>query len=84
MVFPDINPAAPFHLLITPKAHIEDFMSPQMSEGKIWEKIAKIAKDLIRKNNLRSYRLVVNGGEAKLVNHLHLHLMGEVSSERKL
>lgn len=84
MVFPDINPVAPLHLLIAPKAHIEDFMSPQVSEGKIWEKMTRIARDLIRKNNLRSYRLVVNGGEAKLINHLHLHLMGDIGSERKL
>lgn len=84
MVFPDIHPAAPLHLLIVPKSHIDDLTSPQVKDGKIWAKMTEIAKDLIVKNNLKSYRLVVNGGEAKLINHLHLHLMGEISSQRGL
>lgn len=84
LVFPDIVPVAPLHLLIMPKAHIEDLMSPEAEDGKLWAKMTKIAKDLIKKNNLKGYRLVLNGGEAKLVNHLHLHLMGGVSQHRKM
>ena len=84
MVFPDIAPAAPYHLLIVPKEHIEDLMSKGVEERKIWEKMTKVAKILIERNKLTGYRLVLNGGQAKLVNHLHLHLMGNVSAERKL
>lgn len=84
MVFSDIAPVAPLHLLIVPKVHIEDLMSPEVEDGKMWEKMTKVAKDLVKKNNLKGYRLVINGGTAKLVNHLHLHLMGDVGAERKL
>lgn len=84
MVFPDIHPVAPLHLLIVPKEHIDDLTSAQMGDGKIWEKMTKVAKDLVRRNNLSGYRLVVNGGTAKLIDHLHLHLMGDVMAERKL
>jgi len=84
MAFPDIHPAASPHLLIVPEGHIEDLMSSQVTDGKIWEKMTEVAKKLIEKNNLKSYRLVLNGGEAKLINHLHLHLLGEVSSQRGL
>lgn len=84
MVFPDIALAAPLHLLIVPKVHLEDLMSPQVEERKIWEKMTKVAKMLIEKNKLSGYRLVLNGGQAKLVNHLHLHLMGNITAERKL
>lgn len=83
MVFPDIHPVAPLHLLIVPKTHIEDLMSLEMSE-EIWAKMTQIAKDLVAKNNLKSYRLVLNGGEAKMVNHLHLHLLGGLPPKRGL
>ena len=84
MVFPDINPSAPIHLLIVPKEHIEDLLSKEMEEGKIWEKMTRIAKSLVRKNKLKGYRLVLNGGEAKMINHLHLHLLGEISAQKSL
>lgn len=84
MVFPDINPVASLHLLIMPRAHIDDLMSPEVEDGKLWEKMTKIAKDLVKKNNLKGYRLVLNGGEAKLVNHLHLHLMGGIKQRKKM
>lgn len=84
MVFPDIHPVAPLHLLIIPKEHIDDLTSPQMEDGKIWAKMTEVVKDLVRRNNLSGYRLAVNGGTVKLINHLHLHLMGDVSAERKL
>lgn len=84
MVFPDINPRAPLHLLIIPKEHIDDLTSAQMGDGIILGKMTKIVKDLVQKNGLTGYRLVVNGGEAKLIDHLHMHLMGNVSADRKL
>lgn len=84
VVFWDINPKASLHLLIASKTHIEDLMSPEMEDGKIWLKMRQVAKDLIEENKLKGYRLVVNGGEAKLVNHLHLHLLGEIGAERQL
>lgn len=84
MVFPDINPAAPLHLLIAPKTHIEDLVSHEMEDGKIWKKMTEIAKSLVKQNKLKGYRLVLNGGEAKMINHLHLHLMGDITIERKL
>lgn len=79
IVFHDIHPKAPFHLLIVPKEHISEFI--KLENLGIWAKMSKIAQDLIKKHELttKGYRLVNNGGGAALIDHLHLHLLGEIS-----
>lgn len=83
MVFPDINPIKPVHLLIVPKKHIEDLLimndegsaSPQ---GGLMMKLMKVTQDMIKKFELenKGYRVGINGGGAQIINHLHFHLMG--------
>lgn len=82
LVFPDIHPHAPTHLLIIPKEHITEFKS--LEDLGIWTKMSKVAQDLIKKLNLSGYRLVNNGGEAVMVEHLHMHLLGGISKEREV
>lgn len=84
VAFPDVNPKASLHLLIVPKTHIEDLLSPEAEKENIWEKLTEAAIKVIKKNNLKGYRLVFNGGEAKMINHMHLHLLGEITAERNL
>lgn len=81
VVFADINPQAPIHFLIIPRRHIKEFTG--VSE-EIFSKMLGVAKKLIKTYNLkkRGYRLVVNGGGAALINHLHLHLLGGITPER--
>ena len=76
MVFPDIVPLKPIHLLIIPKKHIHDFMS--LEEDKLLLKIRKKIQDLVLDNDLKDkgFRIVVNGGGAQAVDHLHFHLTG--------
>lgn len=84
LVFYDIAPKAPIHLLIVPKQHIEEFAD--LANFEIWTKIAQVARQLIDKFGLKEkgYRLVNNGCRAALVSHLHVHLMGDVSAERDI
>ena len=76
--FLDIDPQAPFHAVVVPKAHIvsaaeinsdnSDYISA------IFEAIAKIAQE----NNLeKGFRVVTNCGEdgGQTVGHLHFHLL---------
>jgi len=81
VVFPDIHPQAPVHLLIVPKAHIPHFV--ELSDKQVWDEMDDVAKELIKKHNLveRGYRLIMNGGASALVDHLHMHLLGEVAAE---
>ncbi|MEK7517085.1 MAG: HIT domain-containing protein [Patescibacteria group bacterium] len=84
MVFPDIRPVAPVHLLIMPKRHIRDF--GVLRDDKLWEKIRKVIQKMIKEQQIedKGYRLVVNGGGAQLIDHLHVHLMGKIGKKAKI
>lgn len=84
IVFWDIHPRAPLHLLIVPKEHIEELYLLEKKE--IWSKILKTVKKLVIVHNLagKGYRMVINGGGAQQINHLHVHLMGEISVDRNV
>ncbi len=80
-VFPDKNPGAPIHILLVPKEHIADLTdAPEEIISAINQKI----KDFVKEGNFmeKGYRIVINGGTAKAVPHLHFHLLGEISKER--
>ncbi|HVZ11745.1 MAG TPA: HIT domain-containing protein [Patescibacteria group bacterium] len=79
VVFSDIHPLSPIHLLIIPKKHIEDFFHV---DEKTHMAIANAIKKLIDDNKLmgRGYRIVVNGGGAQDINHLHFHLRAPIKS----
>jgi len=78
MVFPDIHPIKKVHLLIVPKKHIADFL--ELEEDHILSKIKKTIHTMVRQHKLedKGYRLIVNGGGAQVVQHLHFHLLGPV------
>lgn len=75
MVFPDIKPIKSVHLLIMPKKHVPDFLD---AEPVLFEKLARVVQQMVRKEGLqdKGYRLIVNGGGAQIVDHLHIHLTG--------
>lgn len=86
MAFKDINPKAPVHILIVSKKHISEFIVLAPSDKTIWDEMIKQAAELIEKFDLKNkgYRLGLNGGGAALINHLHLHLLGGITAERKV
>ena len=77
--FYDINPQAPVHVLVIPKAHIEscDKIDDSNSDvlKDIFEAIPKIAHKLGLENG---YRVVSNVGEdgCQSVKHMHFHILG--------
>lgn len=84
MVFPDIHPAKPVHLLVVPKKHISDFL--KLEESHILEKVKKAIQKMVREHKLedKGYRLIVNGGGAQIIHHLHFHLMGPMGKQAQL
>ena len=84
MVFPDISPVAPIHLLIMPKSHFRDF--GDFRDDVLWGKIRKVIQKLIKEQKIedKGYRLVVNGGGAQIIDHLHVHLMGRIGQKLKM
>ena len=84
VVFPDIHPARAVHLLIVPKQHVEDFV--KVLDQELFSKLFYIAQQMVAREGLRDrgFRLVVNGGGAQIVSHLHVHLMGPMSKTASL
>lgn len=80
VVFPDINPSAETHLLIVPKKHISGMQDITKEDGDLLADIYSVANQLVKQYNLNGnlYRLVVNGGKAQHVSHLHFHLLGGI------
>jgi histidine triad (HIT) family protein len=78
LAFTDIHPAAPVHVLIIPKSHVETVADIRLGDPMIsmlTERAVKIARQL---NLQAGYRLVINNGDngGQTVYHLHLHLLG--------
>ena len=77
--FRDINPQAPTHVLVVPKAHIADCngVSAENSDvvAHIFEVIPKIAE---AQGLTNGYRVVSNCGAdaGQTVQHLHFHILG--------
>jgi len=76
MVFPDIKPIKPVHLLIVPKVHISDFTA--LSDDELFGKVRKVIQEMVRKQQIENsgYRVVINAGGAQAIDHLHFHLTG--------
>ena len=79
--FHDINPQAPVHFLVVPKAHIASADEINGENGEyishIFNVIPKIAKEVGLTNG---YRVITNVGEdaCQSVKHLHFHVLGGV------
>jgi len=79
VVFPDINPAAPTHLLIVTKKHIPSLAHLKDEETPLVGHMVKVANGLARKYGFveSGFRLVINCGKegGQMVPHLHMHLL---------
>ena len=78
VAFRDVNPQAPVHILIVPRAHVpsmKDVTDPTMIG-----KLTSLATDLAQREGIADggYRLVINtnADAGQTVFHLHLHLLG--------
>ena len=84
MVFPDIHPVKPVHILIIPKTHVEDFLA--LEDPLLKEKLLSVVQTMVESAELddKGYRIVINGGGAQEIQHLHIHLMGPLDSTVKM
>lgn len=81
VVFKDIHPSAPIHLLIVPKRHILDVTECSDEE---WMEVRNIAVTLSKEQNTTGFRISTNAGEAAAVKHWHVHFLGNIDESRKL
>lgn len=80
VAFNDINPVAPVHVLVVPKAHIESAGHIGPEHDGLWEEMLDVAQDVAGKTGVdeTGYRLVTNvgAGAGQEVFHLHVHIIG--------
>ena len=80
VVFKDINPAAPIHLLIVPKKHIRSVNDLTEADQPIVSEMVMVAKEMAARQGVdkSGYRLFINveRGGGQVIFHLHMHLIG--------
>jgi histidine triad (HIT) family protein len=81
VAFRDLNPQAPTHVLVVPRAHLPNAAATDSEEGeRIAGRLVRLAAQVAEQLGLgaKGYRLVMNAGPdgGQSVAHLHVHLLG--------
>ncbi len=80
VVFRDINPHAPVHLLIVPKRHVRSVNDLGPADHAMIAEMIMTAKTMAKEQNIDTsgYKLLFNveKGGGQVIFHLHLHLIG--------
>jgi histidine triad (HIT) family protein len=80
LVFHDINPQAPVHVLVIPKKPIPRLAQATAEDGKLLGKLLLKAQEMAKSLGIAEdgYRVVINNGRdgGESVPHLHVHLLG--------
>ena len=78
VVFRDINPQAPTHVLVTPKKHIACLSDSTDADAPLLGHLQRVAANVAKQLELPWFRLVCNNGRGagQTVDHLHYHLLG--------
>ena len=79
VVFKDIKPKAPIHLLIVPKKHIPSVQNLELEDKELIGELFLLAKKIAQEKGIaeKGYKLVFNVGRGggQIIDHLHLHLI---------
>jgi len=80
VVFPDIKPLTPIHLMVIPRNHISSLAEMSDEDTPLIGKMTRAANKVAREMGLaeKGYRLTINSGPdaGQVIFHLHMHLMG--------
>ena len=80
IAFKDVNPAAPIHILVVPKKHIENLLQVSEEDGDIISYIYKVINNIAIDNNFaqNGFRVIANCGKdsGQEVMHIHFHVLG--------
>ena len=78
LVFRDVNPQAPTHVLAIPRRHVASAAELTAADGELLAALFGGLRSVAADEGLTAYRIISNvGAEAgQSVFHLHLHLLG--------
>ena len=76
----DINPAAPVHVLVVPRRHVDSLAALGDGDRELAGALLLAARDVARQEGVAEsgYRTVINTGTegGQTVAHLHVHVIG--------
>jgi histidine triad (HIT) family protein len=76
----DIQPAAPVHVLLIPRKHIDSLEALGDGDTELAGRLLAAARDVARQEGVAEsgYRVVINTGRdgGQTVPHLHVHVLG--------
>ena len=79
MAFRDLNPQAPFHVLIIPKIRVRTINDMEDEHSDLFGKLFLAARDIASAEGFAEdgYRVVMNcnAGAGQTVFHVHLHML---------
>ena len=79
VVFKNIRPSAPIHLLLVPKKHIPSVQHLNLKDRELVGELFLLTKKIAQKKNIaqKGYKLVFNVGKGggQVIPHIHLHLL---------
>ena len=75
VVFNDINPKAPMHLLVVPKVHVKSLN--ELEDRELMAELLQTVKNVTKKLNIKDYKTLINTGRGagQEVFHLHIHIL---------
>ncbi|MEU0024638.1 histidine triad nucleotide-binding protein [Streptomyces sp. NPDC006335] len=78
VAFRDINPQAPTHVLVIPKAHYENAAALATAAPHLAADVLQATQAVAEQEKLESYRTVFNtgSGAGQTVWHVHAHVIG--------
>ncbi|MGW0733840.1 histidine triad nucleotide-binding protein [Streptomyces sp. NPDC002851] len=78
LAFRDINPQAPTHVLVIPKAHYPDAATLATAAPELTADVLRETGEVAAEDKLHSYRVVFNTGPGagQTVFHAHAHVLG--------
>ena len=84
LAFNDVNPAAPIHILVIPKKHINSLADMKPEDEKLVGKIYGVINKIAEKEGFKDegFRVIVNCGKNGGQELMHLHF--DILAGRKL
>lgn len=87
LAFRDIAPQAPVHVLVIPKAHIQDCNGITAENSALVAHVFEVIPEIAKAEGLAGgYRVVSNTGadSGQTVPHLHFHILGGKAMDLKM
>jgi len=78
VVFKDLYPKAPVHLLVVPKAHVASLSELKAEHEALMGRVVMQLPEIAATNGAKEFRTIVNTGSqsGQEIFHLHFHILG--------